>query len=195
MQQPQNSETDKLRKRLNRLEVGHQRRVQEESRARAVTAGLSGGAVALFLSMSLPWVRGGTDLRYEVPGDADDAGDASRVLSLGQDQAVATGWELLGVGALTWIILPALVLAVLALVGLFVSVRGLSLFTVFFAAVPPVLSMLPWPQSASVEGTSVGPGLGVMLVGCLVVGLSSYRSTHDGSRDQVVHLDSSGHAR
>jgi hypothetical protein len=175
-----------LRKRLNNLEAEFHEHVRAGSRGRAVTAGFSAGAVTLCLSAFLPWVRSGTGPELVLPGPPEEEGSepVDQVLELGQEQAFATGWELLSAGALVLPFLSLAVLLLLAVSGLFFSVRPVAFLTVFFAPVPPLLCLLMWPAYEAGSGMSAGPGLSLMMVGCAVVALSAYRSTHGGEGDR-----------
>ncbi|MFE9246352.1 hypothetical protein [Nocardiopsis sp. NPDC006938] len=183
----QPSETAALRKRLNRLEAEFDKHTLQEARARAVTAGLSSGAVALFLSMSLPWVRSGTEARYSARTDAPtgDWWKSDSSLWLGGDQSVATGWELFGAGVMPLFFFSVAVLGVLAVLGLFVEARGLSLSTAWFSVVPVLLAPVTWPVYARTTSMEAGPGVTVALVACLVVAVAAYRASHDGQTRSV----------
>ncbi|WP_017601686.1 hypothetical protein [Nocardiopsis lucentensis] len=90
-QSPEQSQIEiaKLRKRLNRLETRVSMDAEAARRSRLTTGGLAGGAVALFLSLSLPWV-----------------------------EASFTGWEFLwdSIGERRWLVVVALIAVLVTLV-------------------------------------------------------------------------------
>ena len=168
----------RLRKRVERLErqVKWEREQAPAERARAAT--LAAGAVALFLSMALPWVREGGGVRFSEEG----------ALSARSLDGYATGWLLLG-GALEegrWLFLLAFA-ALLLLVGfsltcLHGAFRGDLKTTVVLAVLTPVLYFVARLSSVPDEDVSAGSGVFVMVVACAVIGLSAGGATEERFR-------------
>ena len=170
-------EVQELRKRLDRLE----RRVDEEAadarRSWQSAAGLAAGVTALFLSLSLPWLR---SPRRDHNGFEEPFGlDAEQPLRLGEPRSFVTGWEVWGASFLDQraVVLAFLALAVLAGLAVtaillparwpFIGVQACS-----FAV--PFLFLVLWPGDSE-SSAVLGPGPVVAVLACAVTGLVATR--------------------
>ncbi|MFJ9556253.1 hypothetical protein ACIRPH_20755 [Nocardiopsis sp. NPDC101807] len=172
------SETEQLRRRLTRLEIRAKEASAAEPRARTAAAGSAAGAVALFLSLSLPWAR------EEVPFAFDISDEG--VPSMYGVRASATGWDVLAasfederllLAAAFTVLLVLLAVAVCAVVTwsrvLFVTVQVL-------AAAAPLLFLFSWPRNNG--DLAAGPGLAAAVFACAVLVLSARLAAHKDSR-------------
>ncbi|GAB2482426.1 hypothetical protein [Nocardiopsis aegyptia] len=163
---------DELHRLRNRMAALEQRVAHNEVgalHARVVTGGLGAGAMALLLSLSLPWVRGGG-----FGPSFDDDGD----LTLGSSaRSMGTGWELLAEAYEDgrWLILVALVAvlltAALAFAGLFSGSRGVHVAVQAAGWALPVLLLLAWPHDS---GPEAGGGPMMAAVAGVVVALAAF---------------------
>ncbi|RKS07226.1 hypothetical protein DFP74_2888 [Nocardiopsis sp. Huas11] len=164
----------RLSRRLDALE----RRVgdgeQGVTRTRLAAGGLGAGAVALFLSLYLPWVRGegGQGPWYDEDGNLR--------LRTEDVRAEGTGWELLGaaIGEGQWLfvlsVLVLLLTSVLAFVGLFKDGRGVFVATQVAAWSVPVLLLISWPSSGEVsDPPGTGGGVWAAVFGCVFVAMTA----------------------
>lgn len=178
--QDQPSETERLRVRVNRLEMRLARLNGDAPSDRTTAAAFIGGTVALFLSPSLPWIREGGGLR--VPNDGG--------VSAREPSGYATGWDVLWGGlseghGLFFLTIALLLLQVGFAVGCHFEQNGFRLVTLMvLCGLVPLLSFVAWFWTG-VPDEDVAPASGVfvMLVACAVLGWAAYRSWHE---DHVV---------
>lgn len=182
--QDQPSETERLRVRVNRLEMRLQRLNGDAPSDRTTAAAFLGGTVALFLSPSLPWIREGGGFRVH-----NDAGVGAL-----DPSGYATGWDVLW-GALAeghglfFLNLALLLFQIGFAVGCHFKQNGFRLVTLMvLCGLVPFLSFVAWFW-AGVPGEDVAPASGVfvMLVASAVLGWAAYRSWHE---DHVVSRSS-----
>jgi hypothetical protein len=159
----------KLKKRLNLLEMKVKHDKSDAPVERALTSTYAAGAVALFLSMALPWVRSGGGLRFSEEG----------MISGRSLDVYATGWLLFGeaVGEGQWLfILTFVVLLALlcfSLICLHGAAKGALVTTTTLSILTPVLYFVAWFPSLSDKSMSAGSGVFVMVVACAMIGLSA----------------------
>ncbi|GAA1075500.1 hypothetical protein GCM10009642_08940 [Nocardiopsis metallicus] len=169
-------EVAELRKRFHLLASKVDRHRAEASRERILVAALSSGAVALFLSMALPWVRDGGGLGFS----ASEGAARSRPLG-----GYATGWDVFGaaLGEPRWLYMLAfvalLVLFFFSLTCLKGTSKGMLVTTVVLSALTPVLYFLAWFPMLSDEAESAGSGVFVMVVACAAIGWAARESILD----------------
>jgi hypothetical protein len=171
-------EIQRLRTRMTVLEQRVAHNEEAVPRSRAVAGGLGGGAMALLLSLSLPWVRGGG----LGPGFGDDGG-----MRFYEDpRSVGTGWELLssafddGRWLLVCGLVAVLLTALLAFAALFTERRGVHSAVGAAGWTLPVLLVLVWPHASS--GPGVGGGPWVAAVASVVVALAGFWATSEIDR-------------
>ena len=177
--QDQPSETERLRVRVNRLEMRLERLKGDAPSDRTTAAAFIGGTVALFLSLSLPWIREGGGFRV-----FDDAVDAL------EPTGYATGWDVLW-GALDeghgffFLTLVLLLVQIGFAVGCQVKQNGFRLVTLMvLCALVPALSFVSWFWTGvPEEDVAAASGVFVMLTASAVLGWAAYRSWHE---DHVV---------
>ncbi|GHC71551.1 hypothetical protein GCM10007079_04030 [Nocardiopsis terrae] len=173
------SEIELLRQRLLRLEARAYRQEADAPRERARAAAFAAGAVALFLSMALPWVRDGGGLRF-----VDDG-----VVSSSSLNGYATGWDLFGAAAreVHWPFALAFVVLLLLLLfslGCFKEPsKGVLVTTVVLCVLTPALCLLGWFPSLGAAEDSMGSGVFVMLMACVVIGSCARGMITDGRFD------------
>lgn len=139
----------RLSRRLDALERRVRDHEEGAARTRVAAGGLGGGAVALFLSLHLPWVRGdgGVVPRFDEEG-------ALHVRS--ERRAEGTGWELMDAAIADgqWMfgltVLVMLAVSVLAFVGLAGDRRGVFVAIQIAGWAVPVLLLLFWPGGGEV---------------------------------------------
>lgn len=182
--QDQPRETERLRVRVNRLEMRLQRLNGDAPSDRTTAAAFLGGTVALFLSPSLPWIREGGGFRVH-----NDAGVGAL-----DPSGYATGWDVLW-GALAeghglfFLNLALLLFQIGFAVGCHFKQNGFRLVTLMvLCGLVPFLSFVAWFW-AGVPDEDVAPASGVfvMLVASAVLGWAAYRSWHE---DHVVSRSS-----
>lgn len=164
--------SDELRKRLDRLERLTSTREVNEPRLRLGTAAMVAGAVALFVSLSLPWLRGPRKdgAGFDV---APTLGSEELPLRL-EPRGMMTGWEVFGAAVTDTRAVLAVFVAFLLILALtlhtLVSDDGrLHIAVQVCAFSTPFLLPILWPTDP--ESTVVaGPGAIVAFVACLVVG-------------------------
>lgn len=168
------SETERLRQRLLRVETRLERLRGQAPSDRTTSAAFTAGAVALFLSMALPWVRSG--------GGVDFTGTGEVIAD--HPSGLGTGWNLLVAGIAEAQGLFVLSLGcLLALCGFAVSChftqsRFNLVATMVLCALVPVLFFVAWIASGTFEGVGPGSGVMVMLVSCGLLGWAAYRAWH-----------------
>lgn len=177
--QDQPSETERLRVRVNRLEMRLQRLNGDAPSDRTTAAAFIGGTVALFLSPSLPWIREGGGFRV-----FDDAVDAL------EPTGYATGWDVLwgAPEAEHWLFFLSLALLLLQVgfaVGCHFRQSGFRLVALMvLCGLVPLLVFVAWFWSGTpAEDVVPASGVFVMLVASAVLGWAAYRSWHE---DHVV---------
>ncbi|KOX14219.1 hypothetical protein [Nocardiopsis sp. NRRL B-16309] len=163
---------DELHRLRNRMAALEQRVAHNEVgtlHARVVAGGLGAGAMALLLSLSLPWVRG---------GGFGPSFDEDGELSLGSSaRSVGTGWELLSTAFDDgwWLLVTGLVAvlltAALAFAGLFGARRGVHVAVQAAGLTLPVLLLLAWPHGSDPEA---GGGPMMAAAAGVVVALASF---------------------
>lgn len=174
------AEVELIRKRLTKLEIRVRENAQAASRARVTTAGLAGGAVALFLSLSVPWVRDGGSRGFGISADGSP--------SFGDARGFATGWEMMGeaFAEAHWPLIAAF-LALLALLvatapGLLSEAKPLFMTVQVLAAVIPPLLLFAWPHGGDGSDAAAGPGPTVVTAACVVIWSAAQWAKHDDSR-------------
>ena len=179
--QDQPDEIALLRQQLSTLEVRVQQQDRDGGRARSRTAALTAGLVALFLSVALPWVRGGGGLEFvnvEVAGSSSLDGYTTVARSASLD-GYATGWDLFGAAlyegrgmfVLTFVALLALLC--FAVLCFNTRSRGVLLTTVVLSALTPFLYFVSWFPSQRAGEDAAGSGVFVMVVACVLIGVGA----------------------
>lgn len=177
----QPDELGELRKRLGRLE----RKVESEAAEARLSwqgaVGLAVGAVVLFLSLALPWMR--LPMRDTRGFEARFSLDPAEPLHLGEPRTFVTGWEMWGAALLDHraVLLAFLALAVLGglAVAAFISTRRwLFTATQGVAFLPPLLFLTAWPTDPETS-VGAGPGPVVAVAACLVIGMAATRGKPD----------------
>ena len=174
--QDQPDEIARLRQQLSSLEVRVQQQDRDGGRARSRTAALTAGLVALFLSVALPWVRGGGGLEFvnvEVAGSSSLDGYTTVARSAPLD-GLATGWDLFGAAlyegrgmfVLTFVALLALLC--FAVLCFNTRSRGVLLTTVILSALTPFLYLVRWFPSQRAGMDAAGSEACVMVVSWVV---------------------------
>lgn len=173
--------SDELRKRLDRLERLMPIREVRERRLRLGTVAMATGATALFVSLSLPWLRGP---RKDESGFNVDLTLGSEEFPLRlEPRGMMTGWEMFGAAVTD-------TRAALVLFAAFLLILALTLYALvsddgrFHIAVQvcafPTLFLLPilWPVGPE-SSVVTGPGAIVAFLACLMVGTGAVLAKPD----------------
>lgn len=185
--QDQPSETERLRARVNRLEMRLKRLNGDAPSDRTTATAFVGGTVALFLSPALPWIREGGGFHVHSEGGVGAL----------DPNGYATGWDVLW-GALDeghgffFLTLALLLVQIGFAVGCQVKQNGFRLVTLMvLCALVPALTFVSWFWTGvPEEDVAAASGVFVMLTASALLGWAAYRSWHE---DHVVSR-SSGHS-
>ncbi|SIO89830.1 hypothetical protein [Nocardiopsis sp. JB363] len=165
-------ELRELRKRLDRMERLTWAREADERRFRLGTVAMAVGAVALFVSLALPWLRGprkdgsGFDI-------APTLGSEDLPLRL-EPRGLMTGWEMFGAAitdtrAILAVFVAVLLILALTLYALISDDRRFHIAVQVCAFPAPFLLPMVWPTDPE-SSVVVGPGAIVAFLACLMVG-------------------------
>lgn len=172
------AEFEALHKRLKRLEWSVEAERSEARRFRVGTAVLVAGAVALFVSLALPWIRGP---RKDHVGFDVSATLGSQDLPLRvEPRGMMTGWEMLGAAIIDGrAVLAAFVviLVLLALVAYALDSDREGLYTAVQACalLPALLLLVTWPRNPE-SSVVMGPGPLVVFVAGVMILAGASRS-------------------
>lgn len=165
-------EFEALHKRLKRLERSVESDRSEGRRFRVGTAVLVAGAVALLLSLALPWMRGP---RKDGSGFDISATLGSQDLPLRlEPRGMMTGWEMLGAAitdgrAVLAAFVVILVLLALVACALDSDREGLYSAVQACALLPALLLLVTWPRDPE-SSVVMGPGpLIVFVAGVMIL--------------------------
>lgn len=165
-------ELRELRKRLDRLERLTWAREADERRLRLGTVAMAVGAVALFVSLALPWLRGP---RKDESGFNVDLTLGSEEFPLRlEPRGLMTGWEMFGAAitdtrAILAVFVAVLLILALTLYALISDDRRFHIAVQVCAFPAPFLLPMVWPTDPE-SSVVVGPGAIVAFLACLMVG-------------------------
>ncbi|WP_017603657.1 hypothetical protein [Nocardiopsis alkaliphila] len=171
-------EFEALQKRLKRLEWSVESDRSEARRLRVGNAVLVAGAVALFVSLALPWMRG--PRRNHAGFDAPATlGSEDLPLRL-EARGVMTGWEVLGAAitegrAVLAVFVVVLVLLALVAYALDSDREGLYTAVQACALLPTLLFLPTWPRDPE-SSVVMGPGPLVVFVAGVMILYGASRS-------------------
>lgn len=165
-------ELRELRERLDRLERLTWRLDADERRLRLGTVAMAVGAVALFVSLALPWLRG-----PRKDGSGFDVsptlGSEDLPLRL-EPRGLMTGWEMFGAAitdtrAILTVFVAVVLILALTLYALVMDDGRLHVVVQVCAFPTPFLLLIFWPTDSE-SSVVTGPGAVVAFLACLMVG-------------------------
>ena len=164
-----------LRKRLDRLERLTWAREADERRLRLGTVAMAVGAVALFVSLALPWLRGP---RKDESGFNVDLTLGSEDFPLRlEPRGLMTGWEMFGAAitdtrAILAVFVAVVLILALTLYALISDDRRFHIAVQVCAFPAPFLLPMVWPTDPE-SSVVVGPGAIVAFLACLMIGVGA----------------------